>query len=88
MPGAVAQFAGLMRTGSHDKIAFTDKNVKENYLCHWGRDGLTGLNHWLKFVRNQQMKKLLLWIIKKLLVQQQFFGRYMMLGCQKNLEKD
>ena len=33
MPGAVAQFAGLMRTGSHDKIAFTDKNVKENYLC-------------------------------------------------------
>ena len=33
MPLAVAQFAQLMRTGSHDKIAFTDKNVKENYLC-------------------------------------------------------
>jgi pimeloyl-ACP methyl ester carboxylesterase len=48
MPGAVAQFAGLMRTGSHDKIAFTDKNVKENYLCHWGRDGLTGFKSLVK----------------------------------------
>ena len=37
-----------MRTGSHDKIAFTDKNVKENYLCHWGRDGLTGFKSLVK----------------------------------------
>ena len=48
MPLAVAQFAQLMRTGSHDKIAFTDKNVKENYLCHWGRDGLTGFKSLIK----------------------------------------
>ena len=36
-------FAALLRQGSHDKIAFTDKNVKENYLSFWARGpGLTG----------------------------------------------
>ncbi len=39
MQQAAAGFAGLMRTGSYDKIAFTDKNVKENYLRFWARGG-------------------------------------------------
>ena len=34
---AAAGFASLMRTGSFDKIAFTDKNVKQNYLRFWAR---------------------------------------------------
>ena len=47
LQGALAQaaagFHGLLLMGSHDKIAFTDKNVKENYLSFWGRGpGLTG----------------------------------------------
>ena len=37
MGQAAASFAGLLRTGSHDKIAFTDQNVKQNYLQFWGR---------------------------------------------------
>ena len=40
---AAAGFAALLRQGSDDKIAFTDKNVKENYLSFWARGpGLTG----------------------------------------------
>ena len=47
LQGALAQaasgFHALLLMGSHDKIAFTDKNVKENYLSFWGRGpGLTG----------------------------------------------
>lgn len=43
MAQAAAGFAALLRQGSHDKIAFTDKNVKENYLSFWARGpGLTG----------------------------------------------
>ena len=43
MAQAAAAFPGLLRTGSFDKIAFTDKNVKENYLSPWARGpGLTG----------------------------------------------
>jgi pimeloyl-ACP methyl ester carboxylesterase len=38
MGQAAAGFAGLLRTGSYDKIAFTDKNVKENYLAFWARE--------------------------------------------------
>ncbi len=47
---AAAGFAGLLRTGSHDKIAFTDKNVKENYLRFWARGGkkLTGFKSLIK----------------------------------------
>ena len=50
MQQAAAGFAGLMRTGSHDKIAFTDKNVKENYLQFWARGGdqLTGFKSLVK----------------------------------------
>ena len=50
MQQAAAGFAGLMRTGSHDKIAFTDKNVKENYLQFWARGGekLTGFKSLIK----------------------------------------
>lgn len=35
---AAAGFGSLLRTGSYDKIAFTDQNVKQNYLQFWGRD--------------------------------------------------
>ncbi len=49
MQQAAAGFAGLMRTGSFDKIAFTDKNVKENYLQFWARGpGLTGFKSLVK----------------------------------------
>ena len=49
MQQAAAGFAGLMRTGSFDKIAFTDKNVKENYLRFWARGpGLTGFKSLVK----------------------------------------
>lgn len=50
MQQAAAGFAGLLRTGSYDKIAFTDKNVKENYLCFWARGGeqLTGFKSLVK----------------------------------------
>ena len=34
---AAASFQGLLRTGSYDKMAFTDQNVKQNYLQFWGR---------------------------------------------------
>lgn len=37
MGQAAANFAGLLRTGSYDRIAFTDQNVKQNYLQFWGR---------------------------------------------------
>ncbi len=49
MQQAAAGFAGLLRTGSFDKIAFTDKNVKENYLRFWARGpGLTGFKSLVK----------------------------------------
>ena len=49
MMQAAAGFAGLLRTGSYDKIAFTDKNVKENYLQFWARGpGLTGFKSLVK----------------------------------------
>ena len=49
MKQAVAAFPGLLRTGSHDKTAFTDKNIKENYLSFWGRGpGLTGFKSLVK----------------------------------------
>ncbi len=49
MQQAAAGFAGLLRTGSFDKIAFTDKNVKENYLQFWARGpGLTGFKSLVK----------------------------------------
>ncbi len=49
MGQAAAGFAGLLRTGSYDKIAFTDQNVKQNYLCHWARGpGLTGFKSLIK----------------------------------------
>ena len=43
MGQAAAGFHALLLMGSHDKIAFSDKNVKENYLSFWARGpGLTG----------------------------------------------
>ena len=49
MQQAAAGFAGLLRTGSYDKTAFTDKNVKENYLQFWARGpGLTGFKSLVK----------------------------------------
>ena len=49
MQQAAAGFAGLMRTGSFDKIAFTDKNVKQNYLRFWARGPeLTGFKSLVK----------------------------------------
>ena len=43
MAQAAAGFHGLLLMGSHDKIAFSDKNVKENYLSFWARGpGFTG----------------------------------------------
>ena len=49
MQQAAAGFAGLLRTGSFDKIAFTDKNTKENYLRFWARGpGLTGFKSLVK----------------------------------------
>lgn len=49
MKQAAAAFPGLLRTGSFDKIAFTDRNVKENYLQFWGRGpGLTGMKSLVK----------------------------------------
>ncbi len=43
MGQAAAGFHALLLMGSHDKTAFTDKNVKENYLSFWARGpGLTG----------------------------------------------
>lgn len=34
---AAASFPVLMRTGSYEKTAFTDQNIKQNYLRFWGR---------------------------------------------------
>ena len=51
MQQAAANFAGLMRTGSFDKIVFTDQNVKQNYLRFWARqdgDQLTGFKSLIK----------------------------------------
>jgi 2-hydroxymuconate-semialdehyde hydrolase len=49
MGQAAAGFAGLLRTGSHDKIAFTDQNVKQNYLKFWGRGpGFHGFKSMIK----------------------------------------
>ncbi|MGH8671004.1 MAG: alpha/beta fold hydrolase [Burkholderiales bacterium] len=46
---AAAAFPGLMRTGSFDKTAFTDQNIKQNYLQFWGRGpGLTGFKSLIK----------------------------------------
>ena len=49
MKQAAAAFPGLLRTGSYDKTAFTDKNIKQNYLSFWGRGpGLTGFKSLVK----------------------------------------
>lgn len=49
MAQAAAAFPGLLRTGSYDKIAFTDQNVKQNYLSHWARGpGLHGFKSLVK----------------------------------------
>jgi pimeloyl-ACP methyl ester carboxylesterase len=49
MMQAAAAFPGLMRTGSFDKTAFTDKNIKENYLQFWARGpGFTGFKSLIK----------------------------------------
>lgn len=49
MAQAAASFPALLRTGSHDKIAFTDQNVKQNYLQFWARGpGLTGFKSLVK----------------------------------------
>ena len=49
MQQAAAGFGMLLRTGSHDKIAFTDQNVKQNYLQFWARGpGLTGFKSLVK----------------------------------------
>ncbi len=49
MKQAAVAFPALLRTGSYDKIAFTDKNVKENYLSFWARGpGLTGFKSLVK----------------------------------------
>jgi 2-hydroxymuconate-semialdehyde hydrolase len=46
---AAAAFPALLRTGSFEKKAFTDKNVKQNYLSFWGRGpGLTGFKSLIK----------------------------------------
>jgi pimeloyl-ACP methyl ester carboxylesterase len=46
---AAAAFPGLLRTGSYEKKAFTDRNVKENYLSFWGRGpGLHGFKSMVK----------------------------------------
>ena len=49
MQQAAAGFGTLLRTGSHDKIAFTDQNIKQNYLQFWARGpGLTGFKSLVK----------------------------------------
>jgi len=49
MKQAAASFPSLLRTGSYAKTAFTDKNIKENYLSFWGRGpGLTGFKSLVK----------------------------------------
>ncbi|MFO0753469.1 MAG: alpha/beta hydrolase [Thermodesulfovibrionales bacterium] len=46
---AAASFPGLLRTGSYEKTAFTDQNIKQNYLQFWGRGpGLTGFKSLIK----------------------------------------
>ncbi len=49
MKQAAATFPALLRTGSYAKTAFTDKNIKENYLGFWARGpGLTGMKSLVK----------------------------------------
>ena len=49
MGQAAAAFPALLRTGSYDKIAFTDQNVKQNYLAPWARGpGLHGFKSLVK----------------------------------------
>lgn len=49
MKSAVATLPGLLRTGSFEKKAFTDKNIKENYLGFWARGPrLTGFKSLVK----------------------------------------
>lgn len=46
---AAASFPVLMRTGSYEKTAFTDQNIKQNYLRFWGRGpGLLGFKSLIK----------------------------------------
>ena len=49
MMQTAAQLPVLLRTGSYDKIAFTDQNIKQNYLKFWARGpGLTGFKSMVK----------------------------------------
>ncbi len=49
MGQAAAGFHALLLMGSHEKTAFSDKNVKENYLQFWARGpGLTGFKSLVK----------------------------------------
>jgi 2-hydroxymuconate-semialdehyde hydrolase len=61
---AMAQTAGqlpvLLRTGSYDKIAFTDQNIKQNYLQFWARGpGLTGFKSLIKIATEPTNKETL-----------------------------
>jgi pimeloyl-ACP methyl ester carboxylesterase len=60
MMQTAAQFPVLLRTGSYDKIAFTDQNIKQNYLQFWSRGpGLTGFKSLIKVCTEPSNKETL-----------------------------
>lgn len=60
MMQTAAQLPALLRTGSYDKIAFTDQNIKQNYLQFWARGpGLTGFKSLIKIATEPTNKETL-----------------------------
>lgn len=60
MMQTAAQLPALLRTGSYDKIAFTDQNIKQNYLRFWARGpGLTGFKSLIKIATEPTNKETL-----------------------------
>jgi len=60
MVQTAAQLPALLRTGSYDKIAFTDQNIKQNYLQFWARGpGLTGFKSLIRVATEPSNKETL-----------------------------
>ncbi|HEX4585216.1 MAG TPA: alpha/beta hydrolase [Burkholderiaceae bacterium] len=60
MAQTAAQLPALLRTGSYDKTAFTDQNIKQNYLQFWARGpGLTGFKSLIKIATEPTNKETL-----------------------------
>ena len=86
MKQAAAGFPALLRTGSYAKTAFTDKNIKENYLAFGGAvPASQASSRSSRFVPSRATKRRWPSTIPKLSARPWCAGRSMMPGCRSRL---